>query len=80
MAKVKETTKPIKEPTERLLYRIGCKHIGYTGTCFKHSGYFGIGDGMAHISMGCNGKCRRMVLWDNKHGYKGVEFKLLEIF
>lgn len=71
-----EKPKPVKEPVERTMYRMACKNIGYTGTCFKHSGYFGIGGGTAHISMGCDGNCRRMKLWDTKHGFKGVEFKL----
>lgn len=72
--------KPVKEPAERMEHRVMCKHFGYYGNCYKHSGYFGIGGGVAHISMACNGKCRRMVIWDNKHGYKGVEFKLEEMY
>lgn len=77
MEKTKD--KPVLEPVERTAYRAVCKHCGYTGSCFKHSGYFGFGGGVAHITMACDGKCRRMVIWDNKHGYKGVEFKLREI-
>ena len=72
--------KPVKEPVERTLYRMGCKSIGYTGTCFKHSGDFKMGDTVGHISMACDRNCRRMKLWDTKHGYKGVEFKLVEMY
>lgn len=77
MKKEKTTKpKPVKEPAEREVYRATCKHYGYCGNCMKHSGYFGIGGSFGHITMGCDGNCRRMKLWDTKHGYKGVEFKL----
>lgn len=69
-----------KEPTERYLHRLSCPNMGYVGNCYKHSGSCAFGDGsFAHITMGCNGDCRRMKIWDTKHGFKGVEFKLQEI-
>lgn len=72
--------KPVKEPAERTIHRATCKHFGYCGNCMKKSGVFGIGGTYGHITMGCDGDCRRMKLWDTKHGYKGVEFKTKEIY
>lgn len=75
--KIKKLT---KEPQERFLHRIECKSMGYTGNCYKHSGYGSFGDGgVFHITRGCDGDCRRMKIWDTKHGYKGVKFKLIDI-
>lgn len=61
-----------KEPIERIEYRERCKHQMY-GNCTKHSGYIGKG---VHVLIGCTGECRRMKLWDSKHGYKDVEFDI----
>lgn len=73
-------SKLTKEPQERFLHRLSCPNMGYSCNCYKHSGRVAFGDGgFAHITMGCNGDCRRMKIWDTKHGYKGVEFKLQEI-
>ena len=73
-------SKLTKEPKERVMHRLTCPNMGYAGNCYKHSGSCAFGDGsFAHITMGCNSDCRRMKIWDTKHGYKGVEFKLQEI-
>jgi hypothetical protein len=73
-------SKLTKEPQERFLHRLECPNMGFGGNCYKHSGSCSFGDGsFAHITMGCNGDCRRMKIWDTKQGYKGVEFKLQEI-
>jgi hypothetical protein len=73
-------SKPTKEPQERFLHRVSCPNMGYSGNCYKRSGYGKLGDGSVfHISRGCDGDCRRMKIWDTKHGFKGVEFKLQEI-
>jgi hypothetical protein len=32
--------------------------------------------GPVHILMGCDGSCRRMKIFDNKHGYAGQEFEI----
>ena len=73
-------SKPTKEPQERFLHRVSCPNMGYYGNCYKHSGSGTFGDGgMYHITIGCNGDCRRMKIWDTKHGYKGMEFKLQDI-
>ena len=64
-----------QEPEERIIYRLKCKNYGMYGICFKRSGYIG---GGCHITAGCTGKCRRMTMWDNKHGYAGIEFKIQE--
>lgn len=70
-----------KEPKARYLHRIACPNMGYSGNCYKHSDSGTFGDGTVfHISIGCDGNCRRMRKWDTKHGYKGVEFKLKNIY
>lgn len=38
------------------LYMMECKHYGYGGNCHKKS----LGNGMFHITMGCDGDCARM--------------------
>ena len=53
-----------EEPQERYLYRIGCKHYGMEGICFKHSGYL---NKTTHITLQCDGNCRRMKNYDKKH-------------
>ena len=61
------------ESLERMEHRMGCKHYPY-GNCFKRSGYYGP---HLHITMGCtpNCDCRRMKIFDTKHGLeKGVEY------
>lgn len=61
------------EPLERMEHRMGCKHYSY-GHCCKRSGYYGPN---LHITMGCtpNCDCRRMKIFDTKHGIeKGVEY------
>ena len=61
------------EPLERMEHRMGCKHYSY-GNCYKRSGYYGP---HLHITMGCtpNCDCRRMKIFDTKHGLeKGVEY------
>lgn len=68
------TIKELIEPAARAFHRLECKHNGY-GICISQSGYRGAN---CHITIACNGKCRRMKIWDTKHGYKGVEFKILE--
>lgn len=78
MRKEKEPKLPL-EPPERTTHRATCKHCGYYGQCYKHSGYFGIGGTFGHITMACSGDCRRMKIWDTQHGYKGVKFKIREI-
>ena len=73
-------SKLTKEPKERVEHRLTCPNMGCCGTCYEKSGSFAFGDGgFAHITIGCNGDCRRMKIWDTKHGFKGVEFKLQEI-
>ena len=73
-------SKLTKEPKERVMHRLKCPNMGYAGNCYKHSGSCAFGDGSVfHISRGCDGDCRRIKIWDTKHGYKGVEFKLQEI-
>ena len=62
------------EPLERMEHRIVCKHYSY-GNCCKRSGYYGP---TLHITMGCtpNCDCRRMKIFDTKHGLeKGVEYE-----
>ena len=76
MAK-KEKKKLPPEPMERFEHRMRCKHYGYYGQCYKHSGYCGIGGGVAHITMACDGSCRRMKIWDTQHGLKGINFKII---
>lgn len=70
----KDYTDSTIEPADRAFHRLECKHNGY-GICILQSGYRGKN---CHITVACNGKCRRMKIWDTKHGYKGVEFKILE--
>lgn len=63
-----------REPFERMEHRYTCKHHSF-GNCLKHSGYYGPG---VHILMGCtpNCDCRRMKIFDTKHGLtKGVEYE-----
>lgn len=76
MSTKKEKPKPINEPIERFQHRLACKNLGYSGNCYKRSGWTSIGGGACHLSLGCNGECRRMKIWDTQHGFKGVEFKL----
>ena len=71
--------KPALEPVERAIHRAMCKHFGYYGYCSKHSGQIKIGNTVGWIDCGCDGKCRRMTIWDNKNGYKGVEFDLRDL-
>lgn len=62
------------EPTERAIHRFECKHYSY-GNCCKRSGYYGP---TLHITMGCtpNCDCRRMKIFDTKHGLpKGIEYE-----
>ena len=54
-----------EEPQERYLYRIGCKHYGMEGICFKHSGYL---NETTHITLQCDGDCPRMKRYDKKKG------------
>jgi len=63
--------KKAKEPIERMTHRHLCKYHGY-GSCYKRSGMYG----PVHILMGCDGSCRRMKIFDNKHGYAGQEFEI----
>ena len=67
------------EPIERFEHRIDCKFLGYSGICYKRSGSCQFGGALCHLSIGCDGGCRRMKMWDSKHGYKGIEFKLRDI-
>lgn len=68
-----------KEPQERFLHRRSCRNMGYSGICYKKSRFGALGNGERfHITLGCNGDCRRMKIWDTKHGYKGVDFALTE--
>lgn len=76
---MEKNTNKQEEPTERYLHRMRCKNMGYEEICYKHSGSFPVLGGCGHITLRCNGKCRRMTIWDNKNGYKGVEFKLREL-
>ena len=57
-----------KEPADRYAHRMTCKHISMGGSCMKRSGWV---SSTCHILMGCtaNTHCRRMVIFDNKHGY-----------
>lgn len=54
-----------EEPTERWLYRMKCKHYGMEGICLKHSGYL---NKTTHITLQCDGDCRRMKNYDKKKG------------
>lgn len=73
-------SKLTKEPQERFLHRLSCPNIGYSGNCYKKSGSFALGDGgFAHITIGCDGDCRRMKIWDTQHCFKGVKFKLQDL-
>ena len=66
-------TLPI-EPAERAWHREQCKHNSY-GNCCKRSGWYGPN---VHITIGCtpNCDCRRMKIFDTKHGLpKGVEYQ-----
>lgn len=65
--------KTMKEPNERWLHRVSCREYGFTGSCYKKSGMI---SPTAHITLACNGVCRRMKLWDNKNGYRGVTFEI----
>ena len=68
-----QSKKPL-EPVDRAMHRLACKHNSY-GNCMKRSGWVGPG---CHILMGCsaNTHCRRMVIFDNKHGYpRDAEYK-----
>lgn len=44
-----------------MMHRFNCKHFHYEN-CMKKSGWYG----SFHILMGCDGKCRRMKIYDNK--------------
>ena len=72
----KEEKTLTKEPLERYQHRMACPHMGYYENCYKHSGSGTFGGTPIHITCGCDGDCRRMKIWDTKHGYKGVEFEL----
>lgn len=50
-----------RETKERMMHRFNCKHFHYE-SCTKRSGFYG----SCHILMGCDGKCRRMKIYDNK--------------
>lgn len=56
-----------KEPSDRRDHRRACRNYGY-GHCYSRSGW--MGNGM-HLTVGCDGDCRRMKIYDNKHGLKG---------
>lgn len=56
-----------KEPIERRAYRCTCRNYGY-GHCYYKSGWLGNG---THITIGCDGGCRRMKNYDKKHGLQG---------
>lgn len=61
------------EPGDRAFHRATCKHNSY-GNCCKRSGWYGPS---VHITMGCtpNCGCRRMKIYDTKHGLeKGIEY------
>lgn len=77
MAKKETETKAVDEPIDRAIYRTQCRNYGYTGSCYKHSGYI---NATTHITMACNGQCRRMKLYDAKNGLKGQEFKIRELY
>lgn len=69
--------RPVEEPIDRAIYRSQCRSYGYTGSCYKYSGMYGP---TLHITMACDGNCRRMKLYDSKNGLKGQEFKLHEFY
>lgn len=62
----------MQEPERRRIYRRTCKHYGMYGQCYKHSGWAG----NFHISVGCNGNCRRMKAYDKKYGLTGQEYDI----
>lgn len=73
-------SKATKEPQERVAHRLACHDMGYSGNCYKKSGFGSMGDGtFFHITRSCDGDCRRMKIWDTKHGFKGVQFKLQDL-
>lgn len=66
------------EPIERFQHRMACKSLLTEGICaLLSSKYSGA---KFHITLGCAGRCRRMKLWDSKHGYKDREFKLRRLY
>lgn len=68
---------PVEEPMERAMHRTKCRNYGYTGSCYSHSGMYGP---TLHITMACNGKCRRMRKYDKEHGLTGQAFKIREFY
>lgn len=68
----------MKEPLERLEYRIKCKHfLPCTDGCAKHSGSFSAGENLCgHISIACTGQCERMRRFDKKYGITSKTIKI----
>ena len=69
----------VAEPDDRYARRMSCRNLGMNGMCYKRSGSRICGNTIVHISLGCDGKCRRMKVWDNQNGYNGIEFDLMEM-